>query len=223
MGVDISLLLERRQGGQWEPPLEIADRFSNSRADRGILRIYWWSASSSLTDVFFGEDPIVPLHRGIPEDMSPAMQKYPCFRNFGDYDPAVAPGGWHWLAGWIELSTLRLKEWPRKTVCVGGQAPARLACLFGDGCRRREELQQYALQEPALENLLDPIVDHRDKPRNWTGDGRRNLVGIPDDASVDVTWMIPLSEYADGLWDEGLSRLLDLSPAEDYRLVSCIG
>ena len=222
MSIDISFLLERRIGNQWQPPLDISERFDDPRSKSGVVQVGWWGSKQPYTDIFFGDGAIVPLRRGLPEDLSPAVRAYPFMRNFGSltYDPRI---DWHPWAGWILLSDLKLDQWPDRDLYVGDQVPARHAPLFGDGRRRRGELLKLTTDIQEIEDALGWSGDRRNGPTDWTGARQWILERTPPDALVDVSWKVTLAEYVDGLWLRGLSRLVDLQPASEHRLVTCLG
>jgi hypothetical protein len=114
--------------------------------------------------------------------------------------------------------------WTTETVLLETKMPASYASAFGSG----NDLRHQVKARLGRKDAFDRLTNHNDTRRvvdcqDWSGLRAHELFTLDPDYLVPVTWKEPLSEYVGPeLWSS-LQKLGSLTPASDYRLVTCIG
>lgn len=212
MSKDISFLLEFHDPKGWQSALHVSDRVKGSLSHLGVVEVCWWPVRSRPTSLFFGDQAVIPLNHGLPDDLSPRVYEY-VRDNFVDDST---------YAGWILLPDLDLGSWHRRSVVVSGRVPVRYANLFGNGSQPPPiaQLRQLGITDPVLERLTGWQNDRKSAESDIE---LGHIQRAPADSVVEVTWTESLVDYVGCIWDEGLSGLVEIPSPERYRIVTSIG
>jgi hypothetical protein len=214
MGTDISLFLERNHGDHWATPGDLIEKFGEMVG--GALKITWWPLRWGVTDLFFGERPVFPFRKGLPEDLSPEVQRVVA-ANF-EKDQTYA--------GWAPVDELLPNCWENETIQLELWVMAKHATLFRDG---RRPCPTGDLEALGLDYILDKIRYEYSRgpshspPQDRQYSGVNELSHLSGEHFVPVTYTETLAEFAGVIWTEGISNLAGLNPQENYRVVTGIG
>ncbi|MDI1476859.1 hypothetical protein [Polyangium sp. y55x31] len=218
MGIDLSLFIERRSGGQWVNPTELCALFPREPpTGRADIEICWWPLRWPQTDLFFGPNCVFLMEREIPSDLSPEVSRVvrPNFENDTTY------------AGWIMVEDLFLDLWETEMVLVEHVVPERLVDAFGSGEREagqiRRSLEGMGLQRRDVDSILGRAC-LAGRAQDWQVVRHHELHGLSPDHLIPVTWRQSIAEFAGrAIWEDGLKRLRDLPSLNTYRVVTGLG